>query len=506
MKITLITGSEAYEKVCNVVAGRAEVLLAGVDIASLLSPRHLKPLNDKIKKADLVLLPGYARGDFSRFEEGKTKIRLGPRHHSDLPWVMDAVEEKGINFLSTTIPADVLLELDMRARAEELLIELEDRAQPSFTIGGVKIGGDSRPKVLAEIVDAPLKSERELDGWLARYRDADIIDIGVPLDCPPGKVRSAAEHVAGREGRPFSVDTLEPELAEEALEAGAQLVLSANRGNAKEMVGLALEYDAALVVIPEGTSLKTLVENIELCRELGAKKILADPILSPAGLGSARSIARCVALHESMPELPLFMGCGNVTELMDADGIGANALLAAMGAEVGAAVLFTLEASNKTVGSVAEVARASRMAQLARSRGSPLTGIGLDLLVAKEKHRRECEIAVDGAVEARRAEEAMDPHGPFKIGIIDGRIVASHNDATITGDTPAAIIDTAIELGLISSLQHAAYLGRELEAARVAIALRRSYVQDEPFQPGGELYSCGGGRGKNEGKSGSGRT
>jgi len=40
MKITLITGSEAYEKVCNVVAGRAEVLLAGVDIASLKSRKQ----------------------------------------------------------------------------------------------------------------------------------------------------------------------------------------------------------------------------------------------------------------------------------------------------------------------------------------------------------------------------------------------------------------------------------------------------------------------------------
>jgi len=84
---------------------------------------------------------------------------------------------------------------------------------------------------------------------------------------------------------------------------------------------------------------------------------------------------------------PLFFGAGNVVELMDADSIGQNALLAAMAAELGAAVIFTGEHSDKTRGSVAEMRRATEMMVLSRDRPYP-KDLGIDLLVIKEKRRR----------------------------------------------------------------------------------------------------------------------
>lgn len=51
-------------------------------------------------------------------------------------------------------------------------------------------------------------------------------------------------------------------------------------------------------------------------------------------------------------------------------------------------------------------------------------------------------------------------------------------DAVFEGSTPAALYATLIERGLISRLDHAAYLGRELARAERALAFDEPYVQD----------------------------
>jgi dihydropteroate synthase len=40
-----------------------------------------------------------------------------------------------------------------------------------------------------------------------------------------------------------------------------------------------------------------------------------------------------------------------------------------------------------------------------------------------------------------------------------------------------------VSRGLVTRLDHAGYLGRELEKAEIAIGLGRSYSQDEPLFP-----------------------
>ena len=37
--------------------------------------------------------------------------------------------------------------------------------------------------------------------------------------------------------------------------------------------------------------------------------------------------------------------------------------------------------------------------------------------------------------------------------------------------------------GMGARLDHAGYLGRELEKAEIALSLKRSYIQDEPLWP-----------------------
>jgi len=53
--------------------------------------------------------------------------------------------------------------------------------------------------------------------------------------------------------------------------------------------------------------------------------------------------------------------------------------------------------------------------------------------------------------------------------------------STILGTTARAILDTLIDMELVSTLEHAGYLGRELKKAEIAIKYNRSYAQDDEF-------------------------
>ena len=62
-----------------------------------------------------------------------------------------------------------------------------------------------------------------------------------------------------------------------------------------------------------------------------------------------------------------------------------------------------------------------------------------------------------------------------------GLIVAEHEKAAIAGESAREVMDTLLELELVSRLDHAAYLGRELEKAELALHFNRSYAQDDVF-------------------------
>lgn len=67
---------------------------------------------------------------------------------------------------------------------------------------------------------------------------------------------------------------------------------------------------------------------------------------------------------------------------------------------------------------------------------------------------------------------------------VAGRLILEHYDvghrrtAVVIGLDPAALARTAVERGLVGTLDHACYLGRELQRAAQALACGRPYVQD----------------------------
>ncbi len=86
----------------------------------------------------------------------------------------------------------------------------------------------------------------------------------------------------------------------------------------------------------------------------------------------------------------------------------------------------------------------------------------------------------------------LDPKGFFTIkpfpeeGIIRVRYYKVEPEghkklALIEGKTAEEIVQTIVREKLVSSLQHAAYLGSELQKAEVALKLNLEFVQDSPL-------------------------
>ncbi len=89
----------------------------------------------------------------------------------------------------------------------------------------------------------------------------------------------------------------------------------------------------------------------------------------------------------------------------------------------------------------------------------------------------------------------FDPKGFFVIFLNDGEIVVEHYenvkkegklevetgdlDVVIKGVDAKSICDTIVEMGLVSRLDHATYLGRELEKAEIALRNNTEYTQCE---------------------------
>jgi dihydropteroate synthase-like protein len=277
------------------------------------------------------------------------------------------------------------------------------------------------------------------------------------------------------------------------------LILSGDAGNLKAIASFA--KNTAIVIIPtnqrRGFFPKTPAARVRLlerliaqARQLGFRKVIGDLILEPTNV--LDSYVAFQQFNRRNPYVPLMIGIANVVELFDADSVGLNALLARLASEVGVAVLLVTEKTPKAAGSIREAATASKMMFLAKKRESVPRDLGLDLLILKNKAEREAPFTVDLSkavlAENPASPVQLDPCGVIRIMVDrDGdTLVAAHfgsADASvplhvIRGATGGAVLAELLRLGLVSRLDHAAYLGFELSKAEVALRVGRGYVQD----------------------------
>lgn len=512
MKVLLVTG-KAASKIVEEYASKSgvdfEVYVMPHEVAALIPPREIarRLKEENVKGFDLILTPGLISGDVSLIEkELGIPTFKGPIHAADLPYVLSML---GKVELSKLEPACKVLRLSKEQEEEEQLknIEEEERKRALFDIAGVPIAKGSL-RVVAEITSA---LEKTVDVVLSEARQykgagADIIDLGMTAgECFPDAasklIKIAKREIEG----PISIDSLNPLEIAAAVDAGADLVISVDKGVLQDLEDL--PRDVAIVVVPTdvkkgyypstiGEKVKNLEEAVDLAFKMGFKKVIADPILSPPlQSGIFDSLVAYYEFSKRRPEIPLMMGVGNVTELMDVDSIGINGLMAAIAAELGISLLLTTEASNKTSGCVRELCLATKMAKLSKRKGKTMKDLSFNLLALKEKRNTTIPPPKGGHSEVvracRRKNRAQDPAGYIKVTIDKDRkvIVVSHFKAgrasyIIEGSSASDICNELIERGLVSTLEHAAYLGRELYKAELAIRLRKSYVQDEELDFG----------------------
>ena len=395
--ILLITGRSKAEEVKK-IADRfnCDVHTAPLDVASLLTPEMIV---DGVKEGhEMIIVPGLVKADLTALEkETGVPAFKGPEDIGDLEILLENIAKIK---LSKEVPADEQLLEFKRGKALEEIERVNSKeyvkemlGMPgNFSIGGLAVGPDFPIRVVSEIVDVGSKSLGEVER-IAKYyikSGTDVIDLGFNEENPE-KVREVVPALRSL-GVPLSIDTMEKENIECAIDVGIDLILSFDDVLLKEFK----DVDAGAVILPmKGGSIpddpiervEIISENIALARKRGFTKPIADPVLKPINFGLADSIVAYRLFGIENPDTLMLMGVGNVTELTDADSTGINALLCGLAGECGADLVFTTEASNKTKGSVAELCSASRMMHLAKMRGSTPKDLGLDLLQLKQKRK-----------------------------------------------------------------------------------------------------------------------
>ncbi|MBU4138721.1 MAG: dihydropteroate synthase-like protein, partial [Euryarchaeota archaeon] len=174
MKILVVTGRLVENAVKKSVNAAADVLVLGVEVAAFVTPALLRRSLSQ-KKYDLILVPGLVSGDYSGLEkEINTPVRLGPKHAVDLGFVLSFADD---TVFSANIPACELLKEKRKDSALEKAAELEESSTASLSIRNMKLGGNSRMKVMAEVVDAGHLSDKELTNRILYFieQGADII-------------------------------------------------------------------------------------------------------------------------------------------------------------------------------------------------------------------------------------------------------------------------------------------------------------------------------------------
>jgi dihydropteroate synthase-like protein len=375
----------------------------------------------------------------------------------------------------------------------------------NLKIGSLAVGKDFPMRILAEIVDAALLDKDTIQQTAKRFvaTGADLIDVGmVAGESQPKKAKRMVKWVKQVTNVPLSIDTLDPAEIKAAVEAGVDLVLSVDAGNIEEIASFSQNF--AVVVIPTNQRqgyfpkkakdrVQFVEEIIAKARKLGIKRILADLILEPTNI--LESFVAFREFAERNPEVPLFVGVSNVTELFDADSVGINALLAKLSQEINASMLLATEKSPKAKGTVAEEVTAAKMMFLAKKRASVPKDLGIDLLILKDKrtheelYSKELETAAKVIHVPDRLETTiLDSVGMFKIYIDrdENVLIAVHyvsRDMTVPnrifkGKTAESVYAKIVQTKLVSKMDHTAYLGSELAKAEIALRTGKGYVQD----------------------------
>ncbi len=510
-RILVVTGRMAEDIVRKTIAYSktkhcVNVVVTPIPVAAFLTTEYialyLKELGVSSRDYDYILLPGLVRGSGRIIEEAiGVRTVKGTVNVYDLT---DILRLDDLSILSPDKPADEILQNVVFSNVRRVLMEIEDSLSDSnsIVVRGLRIPVSPPPiRVVAEVAEAHTLTVDSLIRECLRLVEsgADIISLSFETYSPhPDAVKRIVSLVRRELDTPIAIDTSIPSEVNVAIESGVDMVINVDLTNIDRIERV--NRDVAIVTTPRDPNTAMapsdvdervflLKKAVEAVRARGFEKVFADAILD-IPLSTFRSLLAFYRFKLLYPDIPMFMGVGNVTEMVDVDSVGVNALLTMFAREVGASLILTVEKSVKARGSTLECKLASQMTSLADVKGCPPKDIGLSLLILKDKRRYDEPLdKANEVIEAVEEERPYmpDPMGVFKIrvdhenGYIEVLYIGRKGRILIRGRSARAIRHEIVSRELISQVSHALYIGQELAKAEIALRLGKNYIQEAPL-------------------------
>ena len=428
MRILFVTGKLAAPLLEDTLSGLPpsvdhEVAVLSINVAALMTTDWVARFLEVSPGIDRVMLPGHTQGELGVLEERfGVPAERGPKDLRQIPEYLGLAS----------------------ARADYGAYDVQ---------------------ILAEINNASRFSTAEI---LARAESlaasgADVIDIGCTKGQPFPGLAEAVRELRAR-GRRVSVDSFDASEVRAAVGAGAELVLSVNGSNLE----LARELAATVVVIPDfGAGLGSLYRSVDTLGAWGVRFVV-DPVLEPIGFGAAESLHRYYEVRRRYPDVEILMGIANLTELTEADTTGVTALLLGYCQELGIRHVLTTEEIAWARGATREADIARRLMHYAVTKKSLPKHVDSRLLTV-----RDAAVSVYSEAELRRM-QAQITDLDYRI-FTDGARIHVFNAERFVSGTDISEIFSQLD---VAEASHAFYLGKELQKARLALALGKSYRQE----------------------------
>ncbi|WP_280151528.1 DUF6513 domain-containing protein [Piscinibacter sp. XHJ-5] len=438
--IVFLTGRLAEPALRRVLAGMApdaadapfswEVREIGLQVAALMTADMIRRRVPAPLAADRIVVPGRCRGDVDALSAHfGVPVQRGPEELKDLPMF----------FKRSGSPVAL------------------DRYEVA---------------IFAEIVDAPRLG---VEAIVARARSlvadgADVIDLGCLPDTAFAHLEDSVKALRAQ-GYAVSVDSLDSDELLRGGRAGADYLLSLT----PDTLWIADEVAATPVLIgrspQDEASLWAAVDTMQS----RGRRFLADAILDPIPYGLLASLVRYQRLRERFPQAPIMLGVGNLTELIEADTSGINAVLLGIAAELRAGAILTTQVSPHARRAVREADWARRIMHAAASQQMLPKGLSDALMTVHAKRPFPDEPEEIAAI----AGQVRDPN--FRVQVSREGLHVYNRDGLRLARDPFALWP---RLGLEQDAAHAFYMGVELARAQIAWQLGKRYVQDQELDWG----------------------
>ena len=426
---------KSLEKISRTCKFSYTVDVLRITVAALMTPKWVAQRVTVPEDADCVIIPGYCSGDLDLIREkvGCPVLR-GPRD----------LRRLGIFFNQT------------------------DRESESY--------GNSDIEIIAEINHAPKLSLREINEAAKQLSSegANLIDLG----CNPGETwAGVADAVKSLKdlGCRVSIDSMNVHEIEQAVSAGAELVLSVNSSNREASV----DWGVEVVVVPDDPSRQeTLDETIDYLASRGVP-LRIDPILSPIGFGFAESLNNYLKVRDRYVDAEIMMGIGNLTELTDTDSHGINTILLGFCQEIGIRSVLTTAVIAWAKHSIRECDIARKLVYHAVQHGVLPKHLDDRLVMLHDVDRPTYNEGFFDDLAANIRDHNI------RLFVDETGIHLVSRDVHLTDRDPFRLFQHFLNDHCERmDIGHSFYLGYELSKAMTALTLGKNYQQDEALDWG----------------------